>query len=359
MVRRAAVARCQSEFRMKVLAGNAAAVLARCGILSALEALDRDAKRIRVVAYHRIDEFDAEPDLDPGLISATPADFRAQMEEIAQRYNAISLEQLDAAHRGEGELPTRAVLLTFDDGYRDFETRAWPILKEFGLPAVLFVPTSFPNQPGPGFWWDRLHAALLRTRCSSVEDPRGGTLDLKDEPAIRRAHRVLRTHAKSLPHDQAMAWLDGVIGGLAEVPSLHRVLGWDALRKMAEEGLSVCSHGHAHALCTRLSEDSLADDLAISKARIESELGASAPPAVLAYPASATNAAVRRAAKKAGYRMAFGGRRGIDRLPLRDAYEVMRVPVHRYGTALFRAQMRPSISALGRVIIDGRDRRRA
>jgi peptidoglycan/xylan/chitin deacetylase (PgdA/CDA1 family) len=349
----------QSEVRVKALAGHAATVLARCGILSALEALDQDVHRVRVIAYHRIDDLDAEPDLDPGLISATPADFRGQMEAIASRYQAVSLEQLIAAHGGDGELPPRSVLLTFDDGYRDFEAQAWPILKELGLPAVLFVPTGFPNQPGPGFWWDRLYAALVRTSRSHVEGLNGGRLELGDAPAIRLAHRVLRTHAKTLPHDQAMQWLDTLIEELAELPSLHRVLGWDALRKMAGEGLSVCSHGNLHALCTRLLPEALAKDLMVSKQRIEDELGALAPPAVIAYPASATNGDVRKAAREAGYEMAFGGRRGIDRLPLADPHEIMRVPVHRYGTALFRAQMRPSISRLGRVVLDGRDRLRA
>ena len=61
------------------------------------------------------------------------------------------------------------------------------------------------------------------------------------------------------------------------------------------------------------------------------------------------------------YRIA---RRDLDghlerRLPFENAFEIMRMPVHRYGTALFRAQLRPSVSRLGRALIDGRARRRA
>jgi peptidoglycan/xylan/chitin deacetylase (PgdA/CDA1 family) len=342
---------------VKELAGRVAEVFARCGVLAALEAADRATDRVRVLAYHRIDDLEADPDLDPGLISASPAAFRAQMEEIARRYTAITPEQLLAAHRGQSPLPPRSVLLTFDDGYQDFERQAWPILRELGLPSVLFVPTSFPDSAGRGFWWDRLHAAVARTDEARVEDPRVGSLELDSDGARRRAHRVLKKHAKTLPHAEAMAWVDGLIGRLAEVPSLHRVLGWDALRKLAGEGVSVCSHGNSHALCTRLSPDELEADLSISKLRIESELGMAAPPAVIAYPANASDATVREAVRDAGYVMAFGGRRGIDRLPLRDPMEIMRMPVHRYGTALFRAQLRPVVSELGRVVIDSRNRR--
>ncbi len=344
---------------MKAIAERAAAVLARCGLLAALEHGDRSVRHVRVVAYHRIDQLDAEPDLDPGLVSATPEDFRAQMELIARHYTAISLEDLLAAHRGDGLLPRGAVLLTFDDGYRDFEQNAWPVLRELGLPAVLFVPTSFPDVAGPGFWWDRLYAALARTHYTEVVDAQTGTFELGNPQALRVAHRALRTHAKTLPHTQAIDWLEGLIERLAQLPSLHRVLGWDALRRMANEGLSVCSHGATHALCTQLSADELAEDLANSKSRIEAELGPAAPPAIIAYPANANDASVRRAVQDAGYSLAFGGYRGIDRLPFRDPFDVMRMPVHRYATALFRAQLRPSVSRLGSVLVDGHARRSA
>ena len=344
---------------MKAIAGKAADALARVGLLRMLESLDRSAERVRVIAYHRVDELEAEPDLDPGLVSATPDDFRAQMEVIARHYNAITIEDLVAAHRGEKTLPARAVLLTFDDGYLDFGERAWPILREVGLPAVLFVPTSFPDQPGPGFWWDRLYAALRNSREPRFEVEGKGAFDLRDNAGRRAAHRVLREHVKSLPHASAMKWLDEQIGEIAELPSLHRVLGWDALRKLAHEGLAVCSHSHAHALCTRLEPEELAKDVAVAKRRIEEELGEDAPPPVFAYPSSANDAVSRRVVREAGYELAFGGGRSIDRLPFADPYHVTRLPMLRYATSLFRAQLRPSVSHLGRILIDGRNQQPA
>jgi len=339
---------------VKALAGYAADTLARAGLLKLLESADRSTERVRVIAYHRVDEIGAEPDLDPGLVSATPGDFRAQMEVIARHYNSISLDDLVAAHRGQAELPARAVLLTFDDGYLDFAEQAWPILQSFDLPAVLFVPTSFPDVPGPGFWWDRLHAALARTRNERIEVEGQGPFDLREESGRRAAHRAIRSHVKSQPHPDAMTWLDDLIGDLADLPSLHRVLGWDALRKLAREGLSVCSHSHAHALCTRLAPDDLAKDLALSKLRIEEELGTHAPPPVFAYPASANDGPSRLAVREAGYELAFGGGRSIDRLPFADPFHVTRLPMLRYATSLFRAQLRPSVSHLGRLMIDRR-----
>jgi len=336
----------------KELAGRAAEAFARSGLLSAFERLEPDRGRVRVIAYHRIGDPGAEPDLDPGLLSATADELRSQAEMVASHYHPVSLDEVIAAHRGQRRLPRRAVLLTFDDGYEDFAEVAWPVLRQVGVPAVLFVPTAFPDRPGPGFWWDRLHAALRRTRCRDVSVGGPHRLPLADAGERRAAHRVIRQRVKSLPHAEAMAWLDDLLAGLAEVPPLHRVLGWDALRRLAREGVAVCSHGHLHALCTRLADDALAADLHTSRSEIASRLGPAAPPPVFAYPAGATDARVGRAIEAAGYELAFGGRRGISRLPLEDPFDVDRMPAHRYGTALFRAQLRPSVSGLGRLLVD-------
>jgi len=339
---------------MKALAARAAALLARLGVLRALESVDRATDRVGILTYHRIDELGADPDLDPALISATPAEFRAQLELIASRFHAISLADLLSAHLERRPLPPRSVLLTFDDGYRDFVQHAWPALRDFGLPAVLFVPTAFPDAATRGFWWDRLHAALARTPKQALEADGIDRLPIADGAQRRAALRRLKRHVKSLPHAEALAFVDRTVERLAEVPPLHRVLGWDALRTLAGEGLDVCSHGEAHALFTRLSPRERADDLARSKARLEAELGRRGALPVLAYPSSACDGAVCAAARDADYALALGGRRGFARLPLENPFNLMRLPVLRYGVALFRAQLRPVAAGLGRRLAAGR-----
>ena len=338
---------------MKALAGHAAAAIARTGLFSALEYLDRSTDLVRILAYHRIDEIDPEDDLDPGLISATPADFEAQVELLAERYAPISLDQLVAAHQREAALPPRAVLMTFDDGYDDFARYAWPIMKKHGVPAVLFVPTSFPDDDRGGFWWDRLYSALVRAREPRIEIEGVGELAVDGFSNRRKAHKAIRTHVKTLPHREAMEWLEHVIARLADIPSAHRVLGWDALRELARDGVAVCSHSHLHALCNRLTPDELAEDLAVARVRIETELGEHAPPPVFAYPSSASDAAVHRAVADAGYVLGFGGQRGVARIPFDDPMNLLRMPAHRYSPALFRAGLRPIVSRLGGLVVDG------
>lgn len=321
-------------------------------MLGALERLE-SSRRLRVLVYHRVDEPSAEPDFDPGLISATPAEFREQMQLVAERYHAVSLRTVLAAQRGETSLPGGAVLITFDDGYLDFASHAWPVLRELGLPAALFVPTAFPDQgSGAGFWWDRLHAGLRRAQDGIVSLPNLGEFDLAEVNGRRLALKAGKRYVKSLPHAEAMEWVETALGDLADIPPLAPVLGWDSLRGLAREGLEVCAHGHTHALCTRLTADELKDDLAICRERLTRELGGDACATVLAWPANACNQQVCEIARDLGFEMAFGGVRGVTTVPVRNALDVMRVPVLRYQRALFRAQLRPTIAGLGRLAID-------
>jgi peptidoglycan/xylan/chitin deacetylase (PgdA/CDA1 family) len=59
-----------------------------------------------------------------------------------RHYNDIPLEELAALFREKKKIPPRTVILTFDDGYKDFYTFAYPVLKEYRLPAVMFIITE-------------------------------------------------------------------------------------------------------------------------------------------------------------------------------------------------------------------------
>ena len=66
--------------------------------------------------------------------------FRAQFEFFKKNFNVVSMETVIAAVKGEGTLPEKALLLTFDDGYADNFTFAFPLLEEFGFQGSFFIP---------------------------------------------------------------------------------------------------------------------------------------------------------------------------------------------------------------------------
>jgi peptidoglycan/xylan/chitin deacetylase (PgdA/CDA1 family) len=239
-------------------------------------------------------------------------------------------------------LPRRAVLLTFDDGYRDFLTNAWPVLRAASLPATLFVPTAYADDPTRAFWWDRLWAALVSTtRSDSLATPLG-PLPVGRSHAAQTA-ATLRTWLKELDHDAAMAEVDTLVAELGEPsrPAEPAVLGWDELRRLASEGVTLAPHTRTHPLLDRVSLDRAVEEIAGSHADLERELGGGASvPRVLAYPSGAYGGSAPEAAQRAGMQLAVTTDRGGNDLRRADRWRLRRINVGgRAGTPLVRAQL--------------------
>jgi peptidoglycan/xylan/chitin deacetylase (PgdA/CDA1 family) len=102
-----------------------------------------------VLAYHAVAE--CPPASDPHHLAITPADFAAQMDELARSRTVVALDDLvNGRLKGRGP----HVVITFDDGYRGVLELAAPILVSHGFPATLFVPTAHLGNRNT---WDDLH----------------------------------------------------------------------------------------------------------------------------------------------------------------------------------------------------------
>lgn len=104
--------------------------------------------KVPVLMYHYIRPLTPEMDAAGKWLSVSPAHFRAQMEEISRLgYHTITPDELADAIDGTKTLPTKPVLITFDDGYRDQYTEAYPVLKELGLKATFFIISAYHVNP--------------------------------------------------------------------------------------------------------------------------------------------------------------------------------------------------------------------
>ncbi|MCE9686105.1 polysaccharide deacetylase family protein [Shewanella sp. AS16] len=87
-----------------------------------------------ILQYHHVS------DTSPKSTSVTPAQFRAQMQYLADGgFKVLPLKELVSAIKANKPLPPLAVAISFDDGYRSIADTAHPILKEYGFPYTLFV----------------------------------------------------------------------------------------------------------------------------------------------------------------------------------------------------------------------------
>lgn len=296
-----------------------------------------DARVLRVLTYHRVIEPGDAP-LYPGVLSATPSGFAAQMRAIAARFQVVPLAEVVTALRERSPLPPRALLISFDDAYRDFAEHAWPVLRSLGLPAVVFVPTGFPDRPERAFWWDRLYRAVISARRDEPLPSAAGRLHLHTPAERERSFRRVRDRVKALPHREAMELVARVCGTLEPSPLEGEVLGWDQLRTLAREGVSLCAHTRTHPLLDQIRGDEIRAEIAGSLADLRREIGA-APP-VLAYPDGRYGREALRIARELGIEVAFTTRRGVNDLRNTDPLQLRRVPVTlRASDAVLRAQL--------------------
>ncbi len=334
---------------------------------------------LAVLTFHRVTP--DRPDVVPGMLSATPDGFAALLDAVARRQRIVGIDEVLRRARGGRRLRRRSLLLTVDDAYADFAEHAWPALRARGLPVVLFVPTAYPDAPDRAFWWERLFGAIRATDRSTIDGP-DGPLPLTTEAEREAAYRRLRGALKAMPHEELLRCVDDLVaalgggatsaaggaetgadgsatpanaaaaatsatseaGGSAATPAAPaasadgRVLGWDELRRLRSEGVSLAPHTRTHPLLSRLPGDAGEAEIAGSREDLLRMTGSDLP--VFAYPSGATSAEAADAARRAGIEIAFTTERGVNDLRSADWLGLRRINVSvRTPSALVRAQM--------------------
>lgn len=234
--------------------------------------------RLSILIFHRVHAttdsiFPSEPDAHR---------FEQLMRFIAKTFNVLSLG--DAANKlAAGTLPTRALVITFDDGYADNATVALPILKRYGLVATFFISTGFLD--GGRMWNDSVIECLRNTRKSSLDLEQFGlgrvTSNSADER--RNAIEILLSRIKYLTleeRQEAIVRLQQLCG-LNTLPS-DLMMSTDQVRELHVSGMECGGHTVNHPILQSLSLNDARKEIDQGKRHLESII--SAPIEVFAYP---------------------------------------------------------------------------
>jgi peptidoglycan/xylan/chitin deacetylase (PgdA/CDA1 family) len=175
-----------------------------------IQALEMTAE-VPILMYHSID--DAGPsELAPYRI--TPTAFESQVQYLADNgYHSISLGQWVDAIAGRQPLAGHPIIITFDDGYLNFQKNAWPLLERAGLTATMFVVTDKVGQTAD---WDAVtgeHLPLM-----SWDDLR----------CLRDRGLMIGSHTASHPSLPTLSTDDIVAEGKRSRDRLHQEVGIDA-----------------------------------------------------------------------------------------------------------------------------------
>jgi peptidoglycan/xylan/chitin deacetylase (PgdA/CDA1 family) len=105
---------------------------------------------VPILNYHKVDILN-------NALSVSPREFEEQMEYLSKSgYHTITPDQLLTYLKSGKELPDKPIMLTFDDGYLDNYTNAYPIMKKYGFTATIFVVTNLVNHDERFMTWDQV-----------------------------------------------------------------------------------------------------------------------------------------------------------------------------------------------------------
>jgi peptidoglycan/xylan/chitin deacetylase (PgdA/CDA1 family) len=227
-----------------------------------------------VLTFHRVVP---TPYFRPGMTLGSQA-FRMLLEFLAKEADVVDLAAPMEPTRKTGH--RIRVALTFDDGYRDNYQYAFPILKEFGFPATIFLATGLLDDPTRRLWWDRLADALvswdrmtdqMKVSVIAVMAEKGLSVQGVVSP-IALINRAV-DHLRVQPAASRDPFIDQVVGITSEVTQAPErlMLSWDEVREMTAGGVTFGGHTINHANMAEVSRGDLELEVAGCKRRIEEE----------------------------------------------------------------------------------------
>ncbi len=265
---------------------------------------------LTVLNYHRIDNpFRPGFDTYKPNVSTTPQGFLRQMHYVKRHFHVINCEQLAGWLRGKCELPPRPAIITFDDGYCDNLTSAYPVLRKLGLPATIFLCTDYVGSTVP-FYWDYAWYCFVHTYKKEPDLPLMGRFSWDSGTAREADAREWVERAKRLPEGERPVAVRRLAHALDVEPPPDAFaglyLGWDQVRELSSGGIEFGSHTAKHPILSAITLERARREVVESKKRIEAEVGR--PVLGLAYPnggAEDFSAEVMRMLPETGIEVAF------------------------------------------------------
>ncbi len=215
---------------------------------------------VRILTYHKVNN------LKNSLNSIPSKEFRKQIEYLRTNYNIVSLDDFHESMTGGKKLPKKTVAITFDDGYRDNYTNAYPILEECRVPAAIFLTADYIG-----------------------------------------TNKVMPTYE----------------GDETKSP----FLSWQEVREMGNHGITFGSHSLTHSILIKRSPEQAKREIFESKRIIERETGK--PAKFFSYPRGTKADFDRRMkdmVREAGYVAAFSAISGINDCRA-DPFELRRIAI--------------------------------
>jgi peptidoglycan/xylan/chitin deacetylase (PgdA/CDA1 family) len=201
--------------------------------------------------------------------------FDLEMSYLCRHFTVISLQCLAESIDHLNELPPNVAVVTFDDGYKDNYTNAYPILKKHNLGATVFVATGNIDNEDP-FWWDKIRFIIWHTKKKQITFNEKRVYQISSESSRLKTARSIEEELKLVPDENKNELLlKFVQSSDVEIPSSlgkELLLSWDEIQEMSDNGITFGAHTVNHPIHTNLPLDQTKKEIANSKAVLEQRL---------------------------------------------------------------------------------------
>jgi peptidoglycan/xylan/chitin deacetylase (PgdA/CDA1 family) len=230
-----------------------------------------------ILMYHRVTD-----DPDAGV---TSRNFERQMRYIKENMNPVSVSDIAEWLRNGKQIPPKAVAITFDDGYEDNYTNAYPILKDFSIPATIFLTTGYIGTKKI-FWWDKVYEIVIKTNCSSIRmsdlfstlkinNDKYQYIELDTHKKKKIAINMLTTLFKNFKNGkifEATIVLQKILNVPDDKIEAHPVITWKQIVEMSNNGIEFGAHTISHPNLCKIDIDEAKKEILLSKTIIEDNI---------------------------------------------------------------------------------------
>lgn len=285
--------------------------------------------------------------------------FAEHVRYLKKHYHLVPLAQIaEAVASGTGSAKLAAI--TIDDGHHDAYEIAYPILREYRVPATLFVVTDFLDGRN-WLWTDKLRFVTMNTAFDQIDltiSGRRWQMVLNRTAARYEAAARLNSQLKKLPDEEKEKEITRIADCLKvqipdSPPAEFAPISWAHARELDANSVSIGSHTVSHPILTNVDNARLAVELQASRERLREMLGHEI--ALFCYPNGAYDANIKDAVARAGYRYAVITKHGFndentDVFALRrfhDEPDLAHFVQTTSGFEAVRNQLRKALSASG------------
>lgn len=314
-----------------------ASALSSIGIVSRI-IKNKGSGAFLILMYHRILPREDAKDIVQAGMFVEPSTFNNHILFLKMNFKIVSLEAICfSKERAEPGYKQPTCVLTFDDGWSDFYSYAFPILQEHEVPATVFLPTDYIGSADV-FWMDQI-AFLIREKMGANGFSKN----------INNSYNQIVKQIENMkgPAESMLERVINLLKGYHEdsirevIKELHNrwnidvgvkkreFLSWDEVREMAESNLvSYGSHTASHRILTALGEDEIFDELVRSRERLIAERVVDQSFIPLSYPNGNFNENIAQTVKETGYSLAVTTVKGWNNAPSSDPYSLRRIGIH-------------------------------